>query len=138
MLPWRNQILSLFRGRGMLRDLGALLALLGFLFTSTTPGLALVSGAGPGIGVAGPLGVYVCHVRGGSDSVIPPGAELPDQDDGCCLICQAAQLANGAVPPQHFTLPTESAVRARLSDDARSFVAFGIFSPAQARAPPAA
>lgn len=77
MLPWRNQILSLFRGRGLFRDLGALLALLGFLFTSTTPGLALVSGAGPGIGVAGPLGVYVCHVRGGIDLVVPPGRNFP-------------------------------------------------------------
>lgn len=138
MKPWHNQFLSLFRGRGPIRDLGALLALLGFLFTATTPGLALVSGAGPGFGVAGPLGVYVCHVRGGIAIAIPPGEDVPYQDGGCCLICQSAQLANGAVLPQHFTLPTESAVRVRSPIDAQSFVPDGTFRTAQARAPPAA
>ena len=138
MNPWRNQLLGLFRGRGPFRAPAALLALLGFLFTSTTPGLALVTDGGSRIGISGPLGVYICHVKGGIDLVVPPGEQAPDQDDGCCLICQAAQLAHGAVPPQHFTLPTESAVRARMPFDARSFVAAGTFRTAQARAPPAA
>lgn len=135
--PWRHQLLALFRGRGPFRDLAALLALLGFLFTSTTPGLALVTDGGSRLGVNGPLGVYVCHVKGGVELIVPPGEQAPDQDDGCCLICQAAQLAHGAVPPQHFTLPTESAVRARVVIDARSSFTDGSFRCPQARAPPA-
>lgn len=138
MKPWRNQLLGLFRRRGPFRDLAALLALLGFLFSSTTPGLALVTDSGSRIGMSGALGVYICHVKGGGDLRLPSGEQASETDDGCCLICQAAQLAHGAVPPQHFTLPTESAVRANVAASARSFVADGTFRPAQARAPPAA
>jgi len=136
--PWRNQILGMFRKGGWLRDLTVLLALLGFMFTATTPGLALVTETGSRIGVTGALGVYICHVKGGTQWVLPPGEQASDTDEGCCLICQAAQLAHGAVPPQHFTLPTESAVRAAAAVRAQSFVGGASFRPAQARAPPSA
>lgn len=137
MRPWRNQILGMFRRGGWFRDLTVLLALLGFMFTATTPGLALVTESGSRIGVTGSLGVYICHVKGGTQVVLPSGEQASETDEGCCLICQAAQLAHGAVPPQHFTLPTESAVRAGVAVRAQSFVGGEDFRPAQARAPPA-
>lgn len=137
MNPWRNQILGMFRRGGLFRHLTVLLALLGFMFTSTTPGLALVSETGSLVGMSGSLGVYICHVQGGTKVVALPGGQASDTDDDCCLICQAAQLAHGAVPPQHFTLPTESAVRVDLAARAQSFVPGEGFRPSQARAPPA-
>lgn len=121
--------------RGWLGQLGALAALLGFLFTATSPGLALVATAGPGVTFGGPLGVYVCHAQG--DRATLPGENAP-KSDGCCLICQAAQLANGAVPPQHFTLPTESAAYTRLLVGAQTVADGAASRHAQARAPPAA
>lgn len=135
--PWATSVN--FR-RGWLGQFGALAALLGFLFTVTTPGLALVNGAGRSIAVNGILGVYVCHAKGGAEAA-QSGAANPahaNPADECCLVCQAAQLANGAVPPQHFTLPTESAAFLRVPAGAHSVRDGAAFGPAQARAPPAA
>ncbi|CAA7626587.1 hypothetical protein [Magnetospirillum sp. UT-4] len=124
-------------GRGLVRDLGALAALLGFLFTATSPGMALVGQAG-GLAVHGPLAAFVCQAEGGSVQALPAGEEAPKGAEDCCLTCQAAQLANGAVPPQHFTLPTESADPIRLPPAAQSLVPSAPARHAQARAPPAA
>lgn len=124
--------------RGTRRRTAALAALLGFLFTSTTPGLSLVAMAGANVTFNGAFGIYVCHAQGGA--VAQPGAddEVPLASDGCCLICQTAQLAGGALPPQHFTLPTESAAELRLAIAAQSVLHGHASSPQQPRAPPAA
>lgn len=131
--PWATAVN--FR-RGWLNQLGALTALLGFLFTATTPGLALVNTAGKAVAVTGVFGVYVCHAQGGLRAALP--GEVPSSSEECCLVCQAAQLANGAVPPQHFTLPTESAVVLRQPASAHSLRDGEALRHAQARAPPAA
>ena len=130
--PWAER--GGFR-RGWLRQLGALSALFGFLFSATTPGLALVNAAGQSLAVGGMLGVYVCHAQGGRTA--PPG-EAPSSASECCLICQAAQLANGAVPPQHFTLPTESAATVHLPAGPNDVRDGQAQRHAQARAPPVA
>ncbi|NFV78600.1 DUF2946 family protein [Magnetospirillum aberrantis] len=131
--PWATR--DHFR-RGWLGQFGALVALFGFLFTITTPGLALVNVAGQSVAVTGILGVYVCHARGGGQAALP--GETPASSDECCLLCQVAQLANGAVPPQHFTLPTESAAAIRLSTGAQDRREGEASRHAQARAPPQA
>ncbi len=130
--PWATR--QIFE-REPLARFASLLALFGFLFTTTTPGLALVNAAGQSLAVGGFLGVYVCHAQGGKASL--PG-ETSGPSDECCLVCQAAQLANGAVPPQHFTLPTESAAAIRLSASAQDRREGTASRHAQARAPPAA
>lgn len=131
--PWATH--DHFR-RGWLGQCGAMVALFGFLFTITTPGLALVNVVGRSVAVAGVLGVYVCHARGGGQATLP--GETPRSSDECCLVCQAAQLANGAVPPQHFTLPTESAAPIRLAASAHDRREGEASRHAQARAPPQA
>lgn len=131
--PWATAID--FR-RGWLGQLAALIALFGFLFSITTPGLALVNAAGQSIAVNGVLGVYVCHAQGSKRAALP-GDQSTARDE-CCLVCQAAQLANGAVPPQHFTLPTESAAIIRLPASAHVVRDGETYRHAQARAPPAA
>lgn len=135
--PWATS--ADFR-RGWPGQFAALAALFGFLFTVTTPGLALVNGAGRAMAVTGLLGVYVCHAQGGAHAAQDdgqPGDETSTRGE-CCLVCQAAQLANGAVPPQHFTLPTESAAAFRVPASAHSFRDGEAAGHAQARAPPAA
>jgi hypothetical protein len=130
-----------FRGwldRGSRRRAAALAALLGFLFTSTTPGLSLVAMAGANVTFSGAFGLYVCHAQSGAVAAPDTDDELPLASDGCCLICQTAQLAGGMVPPQHFTLPTESAAKFRLVVVAQSVVHGQASSPLQPRAPPAA
>lgn len=130
--PWATAVD--FR-RGWLGRLGALAALLGFLFTSTTPGLALVNGAGRTMAVNGLLGVYICHAQDSQRADLPGEASASKGE--CCLVCQASQLANGAVPPQHFTLPTESAARHSVTASARSAHDGETLDLRRARAPPA-
>ncbi|MGE5477320.1 MAG: hypothetical protein ACM3Q1_11735 [Bacteroidales bacterium] len=122
--------------RCWLGQLGTLSVLLGFLFATTTPGLALVNAAGRSLAVDGVLNAYICHAQGGGAAATP--GETSSTSEECCLVCQAAQLANGAVPPQHFTLPTESAAPDRLPADAHSLRDGEASRHTQARAPPAA
>lgn len=120
--------------RGWLVWSGALLALLGFLFTATTPGLSMVAMAGPNIQVAGILGVYVCHTPGS------PRAGLPGDDSSrsqsCCLICQVAQLAGGAVIPDAVAFPLPLEIRIHSEGNAVSGAQGTRVRHAQARAPP--
>lgn len=129
--PWAKTVE--FR-RGWLCRLGALSALFGCLFAATTPGLALANAAGRVLAVDGIFGIYICHAQG--NGVVAEPGETSSTSKECCLVCQAAQLANGAVPPQHFTLPTESAASVRLPASAHSVRDGEASRYAQARAPP--
>lgn len=129
--PWAKAVD--FR-RGWLGRLGALAALFGFLFASTTPSLALVTSAGRAVTVNGFLGVYICHAQDGQRADLPGEASAAKGE--CCLVCQAQQLANGAVPPQHFTLPTESAACLPVTASARSVRDGEALDLRRARAPP--
>lgn len=95
------------RARGWVRELLVLVILLGFAVQSATPALALVARGSDAL-AKGPLGAFLCHVPqpGESDSA---GGEVPAKSDDCCLICQAAQLAKGALPPQTLQVPTADA-----------------------------
>jgi hypothetical protein len=128
-----SRILGLFRRCGFIRDAAALCALLGFLFTAAAPGLSMAAFSDAGLG-----GVYICHAQGSGPAASLPGQEQSSDDEGCCLLCQAAQLAHNAAPPQHFTLSAESAgvVRFAIADQAPVLDRFS--GHAQARAPPAA
>jgi hypothetical protein len=123
-------------GNGQSRSVAALFALLGFLFSSTTPGLSLVAMAGANVTFDGAFGVYVCHAQSGAVAAPDADDEVPLASDGCCLICQTAQLAGGALPPQHFTLPTESAAELRLAVVAQTVASGYASTPLQPRAPP--
>lgn len=78
--------------------------------------------------------VFLCH--SGSESDPAADGEAPATGQ-CCLLCQAAQMATGAAPPQHFTHPTASAelVRHAISPGILSREVFAWHK--RARAPPA-
>lgn len=113
--------------RGWLGQLGAWAALLGFLFAATGSGMPLPAA------MAAPGDAVLCHAQDGR--MAAPAGEA-SSTDVCCLFCQAAQLADGAVPPQHFTLPTESAVRLTWPGRAEDVDDGAVRRFAQARAPP--
>ena len=104
--------------------LAALLALLGFLFAAT---------ASPSIAFDPVSGSHLCHASGGGGAV--PADDVPEREE-CCVLCQVAQLAKGALAPEAVVLaapsgivvPARSAVTIARSVAARH---------AQARAPPA-
>ncbi|MBI2236451.1 MAG: hypothetical protein HYU60_05780 [Magnetospirillum sp.] len=48
----------------------------------------------------------VCHSPQSSEQPLPAGGEDRSHSDGCCLVCQAVQLAKGILPSPTFTLPT--------------------------------
>lgn len=129
--PWAGAVT--FR-RGWTRRLGAFAALLGFLFTATTPGLALVTSAGGAVAVTGMLDVYVCHAKDGGRAV--PAGEEPAADGQCCLICQASQLAHGAVPPAGMGLADLPGAVIREPMTAGGGYDAAARRHAQARAPP--
>ncbi|MCR6632521.1 MAG: hypothetical protein NVV74_22120 [Magnetospirillum sp.] len=120
---------------GWLGRLGALAALLGFLFTATTPGLALVNSAGRSVVVNGVVGVYVCHAPD-APRTLPP-ADEPSTRDECCVVCQAAHLAAGALPPQGPLLAIRDGTPLRWPAEGNSDGKGGVVRHAQARAPPA-
>ncbi|MGE5547997.1 MAG: DUF2946 family protein [Solirubrobacterales bacterium] len=94
--------------RAMLRELAVLLVMVGMAFQSGTIALSLFAMTSPAM-AKGPLGSFICHVPQPGDPSAPAGGEAPAKGDECCLVCQAAQLANGALPPPTLQIPTASA-----------------------------
>lgn len=93
--------------RGVIHELAMLLVLLGLAVQSAVPALSLMVLAGS---LAGhPLASFICHVPRPGDNARAPGGEAPATGDACCLVCQAAQLAKGALPPPTLHIPTASA-----------------------------
>ncbi|MBC7906184.1 MAG: hypothetical protein H7Y60_05475 [Rhodospirillaceae bacterium] len=114
--------------RGWLGQFAALAALLGFLFVATNPA--------PSLAFDPLLGTYVCHAQGEPRAAFP-GEDVPQSDD-CCLVCQVAQLASGAILPPQSVLPAASAAHARTPVSARIAIQGEASRHTQARAPPAA
>ncbi|MBC7952753.1 MAG: hypothetical protein H7Z12_13170 [Rhodospirillaceae bacterium] len=114
--------------RNWLGQFAALAALLGFVFAATNPA--------PPLTFDHLLGTYVCHAPGEPRAALP-GEDVP-KSDGCCLVCQVAQLAGGAVLPQHAALSARNAVHVRAPVRARLAVQGEAAHHAQARAPPSA
>lgn len=100
--------------RGLRHEMAALFVMLGFAVQSAVPALSLVvlAGAFP---IGHPLASFICHVPRPGETPQAPGGEVPATGDACCLICQAAQLAKGALPPPTLQIPTASAVRSFLT-----------------------
>jgi hypothetical protein len=118
--------------------LAAFAALLGFLFTATAPGAALVNGAGRAMAVTGVVGVAICHAQGGAHAASQHDGDASAAGGECCLICQAAHMADGALAsswtaPLPIAMPA-FAVPAKAGEGAGGVAA----GPLQARAPPAA
>lgn len=93
--------------RGVIHELATLFVFMGFAVQSAVPALSLMVVAGsffPGH----PLAAFICHVPQPGNARAP-GGEAPATGDACCLICQAAQLAKGALPPLALHIPTASA-----------------------------
>jgi len=110
----------------MLGRLAALLALLGFIFAAT---------ASPPMAGFDPVGgSRLCHAAGGDQTV--PSGESAEREE-CCLLCQVAQLAKGAVPAADSALAEPDARYAGPAFHSRE-TALGVSARhAQARAPPA-
>lgn len=91
--------------RGAVRELMVVLVLAGFALQSATPALTLMAEVSSDLAL-GPLGAFICHVPQPGEDPLIPGGEESAKSDGCCLICQAAQLAKGALPTQTLHIPT--------------------------------
>lgn len=116
--------------RGWLNQLGALAALLGFLFTATSPGLALVATASPAVTVTGILDVLVCRAKS-----TPPDA-VPSAGTECCLVCQVAQMADGALAPSAPQPSPPRALAEPLPPPIVTVTHAAVQGHARARAPP--
>lgn len=104
-------------GRGLIHDLAALFVFMGLAFQSAVPTLSMTAMAGS-FPVGHPLASFICHVpQSGED-----GGEVPATGDVCCLICQAAQLAKGLLPPPALHTPTASAALSFLTVAVRQAV----------------
>ncbi|CAA7626807.1 conserved hypothetical protein [Candidatus Terasakiella magnetica] len=84
-----------------------------------------------------------CHALSSDQTLRNAGPVQSDEEDnsfshGCCLVCQAAQAAKGALPSPTFTLPTAGTASLPAIASARAHV-HGLASLHKLpRAPPAA
>ncbi|MGE5503541.1 MAG: hypothetical protein ACM31L_03875 [Actinomycetota bacterium] len=85
-----------------MRRLSVLLVLAGLALQSALPGFELAMRARVPWTLLG-FNVSICH---SSTSGQPAGDAEQVPGDGCCLVCQAVELAKGALPSPTFTLPT--------------------------------
>lgn len=95
-------------GHGAVREVAVALVLAGFALQSATPALGLMAQVSNTLAL-GPLGAFICHVPQPGEDPLIPGGETSSKGDGCCLICQVASLAKGALPPQTLHIPTRDA-----------------------------
>lgn len=127
--------------RRLLAMVVPLLVLAGLAFQSTLPGLDLAM-RGAEVPWMLPGGqASICHSSpdGKAQQAAIPGEDgQSSSSDGCCLICQAVQLAKGVLPSPTFKTPTRGTA-ALLAPLAGSAVAEGHASLYKLpRAPPVA
>ncbi|MEW5727417.1 MAG: DUF2946 family protein [Pseudomonadota bacterium] len=123
--------------RGAVREWLVVLVLAGFALQSATPALALMAKVSDDLAL-GPLGAFICHVPQPGEDPLIPGGEASAKGDGCCLICQAASLAKGALPPQTLHIPTRDAAVAFETADPPRAAGRDASRHKLPRAPPAA
>jgi hypothetical protein len=92
------------------RLLAVALVAAGFIFQGLLPGLDMAL-RGESLPFALVLQTGICHspLTGASEHRTAPvkgGGGGQSESHGCCLVCQAASAAKGALPSPTFTVPT--------------------------------
>lgn len=118
--------LSVYGTRPSARLLLSAMVMLAVAFQGLLPGLDL---ALRGESVPGALGfkIAICHSpssAGSASAANPSGTGGEEQSDshGCCLVCQVASLAKGALPSPTFTLPTVGTAELRIAAGASTHI----------------
>lgn len=98
----------------------------GFLFQGLLPGLDLAFRGGTLL-VTLAARTGICHASnlGGAERTAVPspmGDEGQSDSHGCCLVCQAASQAKGALPSPTFKVPTAGTAGLRIAATASSHV----------------
>lgn len=109
------------RSLGRLRAV-ALVALVaaGFIFQGLIPGLDLAL-RGPAFAVTLAAKTGICHapLSGGTERTAVPApmgtGEGQEDGHGCCLVCQVASPAKGALPSPTFKVPTAGTAGLRIA-----------------------
>lgn len=131
------------RSHGRLRSaLWTAFVAAGFIFQGLLPGIDL---ALRGEGFPGALGLTtgICHSPLGGEAArdaarLSGGEEEQAQDHGCCLVCQAASPAKGAVPSPTFKVPTAGTAGLRFAAIASTRIDGPASRSRLPRGPPAA
>ncbi|KIM00072.1 hypothetical protein CCC_02860 [Paramagnetospirillum magnetotacticum MS-1] len=127
--------------RFVARLLAVALVAAGFVFQGLLPGLDLaLKGGTLLVTLAARTGI--CHApnAGGTERRAVPspmGDEGQSENDGCCLVCQAASQAKGALPSPTFTVPTAGTAGLRIAATASSRIDGQASRHHFARGPPA-
>ena len=108
------------------RLLAVALVAAGFVFQGLLPGLDLAF-RGETLLVTLAARTGICHASpaGGTERNAVPspmGEEGQAESHGCCLVCQAASPAKGALPSPTFTLPTAGTAGLRIAATGSSHI----------------
>jgi hypothetical protein len=140
--PVRAALARLPIGRRLVaRLLAVALVAAGFVFQGLLPGLDLAF-RGETFLVALAARTGICHASnlGGTERTAvlsPMGDEGQSEHHGCCLVCQAASPAKGALPSPTFKVPTAGTAGLRIAATASSHVDGQASHHHFARGPPA-
>lgn len=132
----------IYNGMPATRLLFAVLTVAGFTLQGLLPGLDLAF-RGDFHRTAFGIEAAICHSSpSGTDArtAAPAGSGGEGQSDshGCCLVCQVAGLAKGALPSPTFTRPTEGTASLLAATGASLHVDRRASRQHPARAPPVA
>ncbi|WP_235062875.1 hypothetical protein [Paramagnetospirillum caucaseum] len=128
--------------RPMARLLAVALVAAGFVFQGLIPGLDLAF-RGETLLVTLAARTGICHASpaGGTErTAVPSPMGEPGQSEshGCCLVCQAASPAKGALPSPTFKVPTAGTAGLRIAATASSHMDGQASHHHFARGPPVA
>lgn len=135
-------MLTTFRiGRPLLgRLLMVALIAAGFVFQGLLPGLDMAL-RGESLPFALVMQTGICHSppSGVAERTTVPakGGEGQSESHGCCLVCQAASAAKGALPSPTFKVPTAGTAGLRIAETAQAPVHGQSSHHHFARGPPA-
>lgn len=112
--------------RPMARLLAVVLVAAGFFFQGLLPGLDLAF-RGETLLVTLAARTGICHtpLTGGTERTAVPsplGDEGQAGSHGCCLVCQAASPAKGALPSPTFKVPTAGTAGLRIAATASTHI----------------
>lgn len=107
------------------RLLAVALVAAGFLFQGLLPGLDMAL-RGESLPFALVMQTGICHSpsTGTAERTAVPakGGEGQSESHGCCLVCQAASAAKGALPSPTFKVPTAGTAGLRIAATVQALV----------------
>ncbi len=125
----------------MARLLAVALVAAGFVFQGLLPGLDLAfRGDTLLVTLAARTGICHASLAGGTERTAVPSPLSDDEQSeshGCCLVCQAASSAKGALPSPTFKVPTAGTAGLRIAATASSHIDGQASHHHFARGPPA-